>query len=63
MKHELAALDDLGCALDDAPGGRMTEVMARSAVMEGRRPKSCARQSASSFHALRVAHPRHQQQT
>ena len=26
---------DLGCAFDDAPCGRMTEFMARSAVIEG----------------------------
>ena len=32
----------LGFAFDDAPCGRMTNVMARSPVIAGRRPRSCA---------------------
>ena len=32
----------LGFAFDDAPCGRITKVMARSAVSAGCRPRSCA---------------------
>ena len=32
----------LGFAFDDAPCGRMTNVMARSAVIAGSRSRSCA---------------------
>ena len=42
MKMTSLRLMILGFAFDDAPCGRMTNVMARSAVIAGRRSRSCA---------------------